>query len=579
MAYRDLCIKIAGEAGQGINVSALSLARAFTRQGAWVHLLTDNPNSIKLEHAWCSVRISSVPVACQSARVDVLVALSKDAVAKRQTELLPGAMVLFDSEMIPLSEADKRPGVYYYGVPLEQLTAKLKVPPVMRNTIALGALLGLLCYPLDALKTLIEEQFARKGEETVALNLSALEEGYHYVRQVYTYPCREAIEIGDPHPRMFLNGNEAFSAGALKAGLKFLSAYPMTPASPILHYLASKEKEYNLVVKHTEDEIAAANMAIGAAYAGVRAMTCTSGGGFCLMTEALGLAAQAEVPVVFVLGQRPGPATGQPTHTAQGDLLFALHASQGEFPRFILASGDAQEAFFAAQEAFNLAERFQVPVIVLTDKYLGESYVTADPFDLRSVGIDRGEVVVSPPQGEYARYRLTEHGVSPRAFPGTAGAIHLATSYEHDEYGYYAEDQALVKKMFDKRTAKMSAMQREVPPPVLLGVPADQAQVTLVSWGSNKGPILEALEMLAASGIKANYLHFTHLWPFPSDKAGALLRSCARTILVELNQTGQLGQLIARETGYVFGSRILKYDGQPFYPDAIFQEVQKGFSA
>ena len=414
------------------------------------------------------------------------------------------------------------------------------------------------------MKEIIAEVFARKGEALVNQNISALETGFNFVQSNYGTFIRKRLPEENGPARLFLTGNEALSLGAIKAGCKLLAAYPMTPSSPILHYLASKEREYNIVVKHTEDEIAAINMAIGANFAGVRAMTCTSGGGFSLMVEALGMAAQSETPVVVVVGQRPGPSTGQPTHTGQGELQFLISASQGEFPRIIIAPGDAAETFHETFDAFNLEEKFQVPVLILTDKYLAESYTDWSEFKDDDLKIDRGKLLTEAQlstEKNYGRYQITSDGISPRSVPSQKNGIHVATSYEHDESGWYQEDPAGVKKMYDKRFAKMPFILKEMQEPKLYG--PDEAQITLLAWGSTKGPALEALERLANEGITANLVHLTYLWPLPVEALSGLIESAQQTLMIEGNHNGQLTQVIRQETKPTYEDQLPQIKNRP----------------
>jgi len=377
--------------------------------------------------------------------------------------------------------------------------------------------------------------------------------------------------------RLFLSGNEAISAGAIKAGCKFFAAYPMTPASSILSTMASQERNYNIVVKHTEDEIAAINMAIGASYAGVRAMTGTSGGGFALMTEGLGLAATTETPLVIVEAQRPGPATGMATHSGQGDLRFVMHASTDEFPRIIIAPGTVEECYGLTIEAFNIADRYQMPVIILTDKYLGESYKTVNALN-NNTKIDRGQLLTdeeAEKQANYLRYKITLDGVSPRAIPGQKNCTFVASSYEHDEEGYEREEEEIRIAMHTKRFKKFENASKEIAEKGIAtklygnGV----ADFSIVSWGSPKGPILEAMKMLEMEGIKVNYLQLIFMSPFPKKVVENTMKKF-RTIVIESNKTSQLSGLIREHTGLDTDYKILKYDGRPFSPEDIYNGVK-----
>ncbi|MFA7329361.1 MAG: 2-oxoacid:acceptor oxidoreductase subunit alpha [Candidatus Ratteibacteria bacterium] len=576
MAQNEIAFKIAGEAGQGLNVSTLNLARTFTRKGFHAFLLTDNPNSIKLEPTWCSLRVSTRLVTSQTERIDVLVALKPDALLRHQSEVSEDGFIIYDGDTVNPEEEKQLVKINYLPVPLSKIAAEIKAPDLIRNTIALGAFLALIDYRPDGMKKIIVEVFARKGEAIVNQNISALETGFNFVQNNYGTFIRNHLPEENGPTRLFLTGNEALSLGAIKAGCKLLAAYPMTPSSPILHYLASKEREYNIVVKHTEDEIAAINMAVGANFAGTRAMTCTSGGGFALMVEALGMAAQSETPVVVVVGQRPGPSTGQPTHTGQGELQFLISASQGEFPRIIIAPGDAAETFRDTFNAFNLAEKFQVPVLILTDKYLAESYTDCSELKDDDLKIDRGKLLTETQLSAekiYERYQITPDGISPRSIPSQKNGIHVATSYEHDESGWYQEDPVGVKKMYDKRFAKIPFILKEMKDPKLYG--PDEAQITLLAWGSTKGPALEALGRLANEGITANLVHLTYLWPLPVETLSELLKNAQQTIMIEGNYIGQLAQIIHQATGLKIDHILTKYDGQPFYPAEICAKIRE----
>lgn len=572
---KDLCIKIAGEAGQGVNVATLTLARAFTRTGFNAFFLTDNPNSIKLEPAWCSLRINKSPITSQTNSVNILACLFKGAIERHQNEVIENGYILYDPESIKFDDKDKLPKINYLGIPLAKIVKDLNLPELLKNTIILGAILALVDYDASIIEGLLREQFSRKGEDVVTQNLTALRAGFNHIKN-NSISCDVClIEKISSAPKIFLNGNEALSLGAIKAGCKFLAAYPMTPGSSIMHFFAAKEKEYNIVVKHAEDEIAAMNMAIGANFAGVRGMTCTSGGGFALMTEALGMAAISETPVVVAMAQRPGPSTGQPTHTSQGDLNFIINASQGEFPRIILAPGDNEECFRGAFNAFNLSEKFQVPVFILTDKYLAESYVSSDNLDTKDLKIERGKLLTDKDAqslSDYKRYSFSPDGVSPRAIPSMANCLHLATSYEHDEYGYYEENPAAVTKMMDKRFLKLKFIKEILPLPKLYG--PKNADITLIAWGSTKGPALEAIKLLEIDKISANFLHFVYIWPFPSEVAKEIA-SAKVTLGIEGNVTGQLANLIKENTGIDLKYKFLKYDGQPFYPVDIYNKVKE----
>jgi 2-oxoglutarate ferredoxin oxidoreductase subunit alpha len=374
---------------------------------------------------------------------------------------------------------------------------------------------------------------------------------------------------------MLLTGNEAICLGAIAAGCKFMAAYPMTPASSIMEYMAAKARDFDLVMIHTEDEIAAINMAIGAAYAGVRAMTATSGSGLCLMVEGIGLAGITETPIVIVDGQRPGPAVGLPTRTEQGDLQFVLHAHHGDFPRAVLAPATIEDAFQVTVRAFNWAEKYQLPVIILTDQHLASSYATVDALDLSQVAIDRGllfsEKADDP--ADYRRHKVTESGVSPRAFPGQGKALVVTDCDEHDEEGHLTEDAGVRTAQVLKRLRKLLPLEKEIGTPVRYG--SRDAETTLIGWGSTYGAIREAVDMLRKEGVSVNMLQLGDLWPFPARAVGDAVGKARIKYVIENNATGQLASLIKAETGHDVSGRILKFDGRPFTPAYIAEAVRK----
>jgi len=374
---------------------------------------------------------------------------------------------------------------------------------------------------------------------------------------------------------MLISGNESLSLGAMAAGCKFMAAYPMTPSTGIITYLAGKAREFGLVVEQAEDEIAAINMAIGASFAGVRAMVATSGGGFSLMVEALGLVGMTETPLVIIEAQRPGPSTGLPTRTAQADLEFVLHASQGEFPRAIFAPATAEDAFWSVVKAFNVAEKYQVPVIIMSDQHLADSYSTCHKFDLTKVKIERG--IISDAEltkiKDYRRHRFTPSGISPRAFPSQKGRIVITDSDEHDEDGHLTEDLEMGKKMVQKRLKKIEALATEIEPPQVY--PHENAQIILIGWGSTYGALREAVDILIDQGMNVSLMHFQEIWPFPTQFVTSILSKVKQSFCVENNATGQLAHIIRAETGRKVTGKILKFDGRPFSSQYIITELKK----
>jgi 2-oxoglutarate ferredoxin oxidoreductase subunit alpha len=412
----------------------------------------------------------------------------------------------------------------------------------------------------------------------VTSNLNVARAAYDYAAQNFGASFPWKLHPIPGGPRMVINGNQAIALGAIAGGVKFMSAYPMTPASSIIEYLSAQANRFGILTKQTEDELAAILQAIGAAHAGVRAMTATSGGGFCLMVEALGLAGMTETPVVIVLAQRGGPSTGLPTRTEQSDLEFVLHASHGEFPRIVLAPGTIEQCFAAGWRAFNLAEKYQTPVIIMTDLMQAFSQRTVEPssFDLSAVHIDRGlllgEQDLNALSGEYLRHRITPSGISPRATPGHPKAVYITTGDEHTEAGFITEDIAIRNAQMEKRMRKLAAAVNEIADPAIYGHVG--ASLTLLGWGSTYGAIREATDRLNAEGISTNFIHFFEIWPLPVERVSAILENCSYVVDIEVNYTGQLANVLREYTGFNVHKRILKYDGRPFSPEEIVSRVK-----
>jgi 2-oxoglutarate ferredoxin oxidoreductase subunit alpha len=570
---------VGGEAGAGITRSGFLFAKTCLRGGLYVFGANDYQSLIRGGHNFYTVRADAEMVYSQADTVDLLLALNKETILFHKDELVAGAGVIYDGDQVELTyEELEREDIKLYPVPLRNIVKELEGPQIMENTVALGAAIALLDYDLELLNSVLRDTFNPK---TAELNIEAAKQGYNYAREhhgnSFGYRLQKTGSAGKK--RIFLTGNEAIGLGALNAGCKLYAAYPMTPATSILHFLAPLEREYKMIVIQTENEIAAVNMVAGASYAGVRSMTATSGGGFCLMSEGLGMTGMTETSPVIVLVQRPGPSTGLPTYSAQGDLRFAIHASQGEFPRVVIAPGNVEESFCKTIEAFNLAEKFQIPALIISDKYLAESHGTAEPFDQNRIGIDRGKLITETEymgEEEYKRHKFTEDGISPRAIPGTKGAIVRTNADEHNELGYTTEDPVLTTKMTDKRFKKLDALTKELEnyeTTKLYG--PEEADVTIIGWGSTKGPIREALKILSKEDVKVNYLQIVYLHPFPADKVQRILQSAKKTIVVENNKTSQLSSLIREHLLRTVDHKILKYDGRPFNPVALSQSIKE----
>jgi len=561
--------KIGGEAGYGILSAGEIFAYACAHGGLETFAYLEYPSLIRGGHNTYQVLVREDNVQSHSSQVDLLVALNKETIDRHLTEVVKDGALVYDSNEKDLRDyVCSRADAGCLGVPLEDLTKQAGGEKVMRNMVAVGVSFGLVKYPYDFIVELIDQVFSKKGAKMVQLNQAAAKAGYDYAQTNFAEKFDYQLKVKlNKDQRMLINGNEAIALGAIKAGLKFYAAYPMTPATSILQYLVAQERDYKLVVKQTEDEIAAMNMAVGASFAGVRSMVATSGGGFALMSEALGLAGMTECGTVVVIAQRPGPATGLPTWTEQGDLRFALHAGQGDFPRVVLAPGDPEECFYMTFQAHNLADKYQLPVIVLTDKYMAEARQTVPFFNTESLKLDRGELADTSKlsaDARFARYAMTPSGVSQRSIPSQPGGVFAANSDEHDDTGMANEEADTRQAQMDKRMKKLQALRSEIQEPVKLYGPKE-AEVTLVGWGSTKGPILEAMK----KSKNINFLQIRCLEPFPVKEVDTVLRQAKRRVLIENNYSGQLGGLIRERTGIDITDKFLKYDGRPINPEEI----------
>ncbi|MBI4895204.1 MAG: 2-oxoacid:acceptor oxidoreductase subunit alpha [Candidatus Aenigmarchaeota archaeon] len=571
----DFTWKIAGVAGDGILSAGLHMfAKTALRSGLYVFSNAEYPSLIRGGHNHLDVRVNEKEVHSHSKFVDLLVALNQDSIDYHIHKISENGGIVYDLDQPKIDmEYVKKKHINLYYIPLLKLATECG-GKIMRNTVAIGASFGLLDFDVDILDSVIKDTFGKKGEVVVENNIKAARAGYDYAKEHFsTFGFK--LEKRVRKNTVFLSGNEAITAGAIKAGCKFYSAYPMTPASSILSSMASQEKNYNIVVKHTEDEISAINMAIGASYAGVRSMTGTSGGGFALMVEGFGLASITETPLVVVEAQRPGPGTGMATHTGQADLRFIMHASTDEAPRIIIAPGDIDECFYETIHAFNLADKYQMAVVILTDKYLGESYMTTHEFNQSLVKIDRGKLLTDEQalkENDYRRYKVTADGVSSRTVPGQKNGQHVASSYEHDEYGFEREEEIIRMAMHDKRFRKLDQVKLELKEPELVG--EKNADITIIGWGSTKGPVFEAIKLLKEKGLKANYLQIKYLIPFHTEKITKIMKEAKLTVCIEGNKLGQLAGVIKEQNGMDVNYKILKYDGRPFAPEDIAKIVE-----
>jgi 2-oxoglutarate ferredoxin oxidoreductase subunit alpha len=583
MAKVDFAIGIGGEAGQGIATPGDILARIFARRGLNLNAYNAYQSIIRGGHTFLTIRASDGPVRSMGDKIDVLIPLNQDTMDRHLRLLTNGACVLFDADKI--KPGAPAAGVQLCPLPLKQLTAGNKLAG---NTVAIAAALQMLGVEFQALEDALKRIFKRKGDAVTAENIGFARAGYDYATATFKPFPFKAPNLGKGNA--VLTGNMSTAMGGIAAGVKFYAAYPMSPSTGVLMYMASHARQLGIMVRQVEDEIGVMNMVIGAAHTGCRAMCATSGGGFALMTEAVGMSGMIETPVVCVDVQRAGPATGVPTKTEQGDLWQMLGAGQGDYPRIIVAPKDQLDAFKTIPELFNLCDKFQCPGLVLADLLISEGTASVDPKQLDfKPGIERGDIIFPNGNGEsnpfggandnaYLRYKLTESGISPRAVPGVPGHIHVAATDEHDEDGTLISDEytnpTKRRLMVEKRARKMEAVVSHIAPPKLVG--PDTAAVTLVGWGSTEGVILEAIEKLAAEeGIVANQLAIKWVVPFHTAEVTKILSRSKKIIIIENNFSGQFARYLRSETGIAAHGHIRKYDGEPFMPHHIVNAVKE----
>ncbi len=577
---REVTIGIGGAAGDGLDKSGDSLAKTASRLGLYLYAYNSYQSVIRGGHIWLRVRMGEQKLDSHGDHLNALIALNQDTIERHAPEVNPGGAVLFNSDKLHCDAQLLADQVLPVPIPVGELSRSLgKLQPVMQNTVALGALLFLIGLEFETLAEVLDDTFQHKGAAVVELNVKLARGGYDYARERFV-PLGYTWNFSRVR-RPFITGNEALALGAATAGCKFYSAYPMTPASSILHWMAAHADRCGILVKQCEDELAVVNMAVGAGYAGVRAMCATSGGGFALMTEGIGMAGMLEAPVVIVEVQRGGPSTGIPTKTEQADLNQVFGASQGDYPRVIIAPTNTTDCFYTAVEAFNLAEKYQLPVTIISDLLLSEHPETIEPDAMRSdVPIERGALVTDWPaeNGKYKRFALNvPEGVAPRALPGTDNTVHVAGTDDHDEEGILISDEftnaPLRRKVMERRMKKMEAVARDLPVPKLEG-PAD-ADVMLITWGSSEGVVRDAIPLLAEAGIRASHLSIKYIHPFHSREVLEILQPARCAIVVEVSFTGQFARHLRAETGYGVRDVIRRYDGEPFEPLFVAREVQR----
>jgi 2-oxoglutarate ferredoxin oxidoreductase subunit alpha len=580
---QTFAIGIGGAAGQGVATPGDIFAKIFSRRGLHLNAYNAYQSIIRGGHTFLTIRTGPEKVTNMGDRVDLLIPLNQDAMNRHLGLLTDGAACIYNADMIKPGAAAE--GVALCPLPVSKL-ADIARNKVAQNTLAVGAGLSMMGIGFQALEQVLAEQFKKKGDAVVLENVGIARAGYDYATANFKPFAWPLPMTGNRYA--VLSGNTAMAMGGAAAGVKFYCAYPMSPSTGVLHWMAAHARKAGIMVRQVEDEIGVVNMAIGAAHAGVRSMCATSGGGFALMSEGLGMSAMMETPVVVIDCQRAGPSTGVPTKTEQGDLWQMLGAAFGDYPRVLAAPLDIGDCFKIIPEIFNIADRFQCPGLVLCDLLLSEGRLSVDPKDLDFAPVvDRGELITTAPaasgtadNGGYKRYKITESGISPRAVPGVPGYTHTAATDEHEEDGVLISDEftnpTKRRAMMEKRMRKVSGVEAAVPPPVLWG--ARDAEITLIGWGSTKGVIEEACEILTEQGISANQLQIRWLVPLHGDVILDLLKDARHTIIVENNYSGQFARYLRSETSYVPNGYIHKYDGEPFMPHHIVEAVKEQLS-
>jgi len=542
-------ILIGGKAGQGTNVTSYFIGEVFSSLGYYVFNYRDYPSLIRGGHNFNVIKVSDKPVFSHTNKYDFIIALDQKTIDLHEKGLKKNGLIIGDKDL----KAKRN----FQAIDVKPILKKLKAPQVIENDIFIGWLFKYFGISEKFLMKELEERF---GGKKIGLIKESARIGYKLGKETEKFK-----KLGPQ--KYFLSGNKAIGVGALAAGIDVYVAYPMTPATAVLHSLAKKAPEQNILVLQLENEIAVANAALGASFAGARTMVGTSGGGFALMAEAMSLSGMSETPLVVYLSQRTGPASGVPTYTAQADLKFAVNIGHGEFTRIVIAPGDPQETITRVQEAFYLSSKYRALVILVGDKHLGESDYTFDTLEKSSVNSDR--FIVQNPAQNYKSYKITKDGNSPRAVPGQ-GPVVRTTSYEHNEYGNTTEEADWVVRMNDKRFKKEKTIIKEINklnPIAVYG----KGENLIIGWGSTKGAILDSLKSLK----NYRFLQISYINPFPADLVKKEIKNSKKIVLVENNATGQLGDIIAEKTGHIIKNKILQYDARPFIPETIIRKVKK----
>jgi 2-oxoglutarate/2-oxoacid ferredoxin oxidoreductase subunit alpha len=572
----QLSWKVGGQQGEGIESTGEIFAIALNRLGYYLYGYRHFSSRIKGGHTNNKIRVSTTQVRSISDDLDILVAFDQETIDVNYGELHQQGVIMADSKFNPKKPDDTEASMY--AVPFTEMATELGTS-LMKNMVAIGATSAVLDLEITVFKDVVQEIFGKKGEQVVAKNMEAIKAGYDYMKEKLGEIQPMQLEKADGKQRMFMIGNDAIALGALAGGCRFMSAYPITPASDIMEYLIKKLPQVGGAVIQTEDEISACTMAIGANFGGVRSLTASSGPGLALKMEAIGLSGMTEIPLVIVDTQRGGPSTGLPTKQEQSDLMSMIYGTHGEIPKIVLAPSTVQECFYDTAEAFNLAEEYQCPVIVLSDLLLSLGKQTVEPLELDSVDIRRGKLLTGELpaiDGYFKRYEVTEDGVSPRVIPGMKYGIHHVTGVEHAETGKPSESTSNRIAQMDKRFRKIENVRFSTP--VHKYTPHEEADLLIVGFNGTRGAIEEAMGRLENDGMKVNHAHIRLIHPFPSDEVLPLVNAAKKVLVVENNATGQLANIMKMNIGNAEKiTKQLKYDGNPFLPYEIYSKCKELF--
>ncbi len=571
----QLSWKVGGQQGEGIESTGEIFSIALNRLGYYLYGYRHFSSRIKGGHTNNKIRVSTKQVRSISDDLDILVAFDQETIDLNYKELHEKGIIIADSKINPKKPEDTKASMY--AVPFTEIATNLGTS-LMKNMVAVGATCAVLNLDINVFAGVVNEIFGKKGQQVVDKNMEAIKAGFDYLKNELTDSTQiMELEKADGQKRLFMIGNDAIALGAIAGGCRFMAAYPITPASEIMEYLIKQLPPLGGAVIQTEDEIAAVTMTIGANYGGVRAITASAGPGLSLKMEAIGLSGITETPLVIVDTQRGGPSTGLPTKQEQSDLMAMIYGTHGEIPKIVLAPSTVQEAFYDTAEAFNLAEEYQCPVIILTDLQLSLGKQTVDPLDYSKVEIRRGKLIqeeLPETSGYFKRYEVTEDGVSPRVIPGQKYGVHHVTGVEHDETGKPSEAAANRDAQMNKRFRKIENVKFNTP--VYKNAPHEDADLLIVGFNSTRGAIEEAVTRLEKDGIKVNHAHIRLIHPFPTDELLPLVNSAKKVAVIENNATGQLANIIRMNVGNIDKiNKVLKYNGNPFLPHEVYTKCKE----